>query len=216
MKVLFKVLIPGARIPARAYDSAGWDLYPVDRGVIQPGEQVSIRLGFATAFDRDWVAVIDDRGSVGRAGVSHMAGVIDADFRGEWMLMMRNHSQVPFAYGPEKALAQALFLQAPVCDAESVDQLPESARGSGMLGSSDNWWGLPPEDVAMMAKAWPNCLQRIRGLLSKVANTAPVSEWFKRRHAAHPAPDLLLSSGQLDYLEAMVMREDYKPNEGSL
>ena len=132
----WKIVRPGAMIPVRAYSSAGYDLWPAEDGVIPAGEMALIPLGIASAFHEGYVAVIDDRGSVGKRGITHLAGVIDADYRGEWVLMMANLGHHEYSYSRVLAIAQALFL--PLADGvvEVVEELPESGRGVGKLGSS--------------------------------------------------------------------------------
>jgi len=136
LRLKLKRLRPDAKLPKRAYDSAGYDLFPCESGTVQPGERAMIPLGFATAFTPGYVAVVDDRGSVGNQGVTHLAGVIDADFRGEWKCIMHNLGNTPWRYSPDKAIAQVLFLKVESPDPEVVEELPETARGAGMLGSS--------------------------------------------------------------------------------
>jgi dUTP pyrophosphatase len=131
-----KILDPRAKIPTRAFDSAGYDLFPLESGVIIAGEKVNIPLGFATSFSSNYVAIIDDRGSTGNKGLTHLAGVIDADYRGEWILMMMNLGKENFHYSSSKAIAQALFLKVAAFETEIVESLDETTRGDGKLGSS--------------------------------------------------------------------------------
>lgn len=134
-----KLLRPEARAPKRAFRSAGFDLWPCNTGEIRPGERVVVPLGFSTEFEEGYVGVVDDRGSVGNAGVTHFAGVIDADYRGEWMLIMHNTGGDVYRYSPEKALAQVLFLRAEAPEVvvlEEGEELERSDRGSGRMGSS--------------------------------------------------------------------------------
>ncbi len=138
-QVLFKRLHPNARLPKQGYadgGSAGFDLWPVEQGWIAPGEKANVKLGFATYFPAGYVAQIDDRGSVGNAMVTHLAGVVDANFRGEWQLIMHNLGKSPYWFSPEKALAQVLFIRVEAPVFKEVEDLPASDRGAGQLGSS--------------------------------------------------------------------------------
>lgn len=137
MKTLFfKRLNPIAKLPKRAYNSAGYDVWPTETGVIPSGQRKVIPLGFATAFDPGYAAIIDDRGSTGFKGLTHLAGVIDADYRGEYMVIMYNSATEPYEYSPDKAIAQILFLKVEEPNVVEVATLPESIRDSGKLGSS--------------------------------------------------------------------------------
>ncbi len=138
MKVKFKRLDPNAKIPTKGYPmSAGYDLYPMAAGIIQPGERVAIPLGFATEFPANYVAQIDDRGGCGFVGLTHLAGVIDSDFRGEWVVIMYNTSKEPYKYDQHKGIAQVLFIEVENADFEITDTLSPSLRGEGKHGSSN-------------------------------------------------------------------------------
>lgn len=134
--VLFKPIVAGARMPIRAAGSAGYDLYSCESGVIPPGERRNIKLGFKASFESGYAAVIDDRGSTGNAGICHFAGVIDANYRGEWILIMYNSSAMPFQYTPDKAIAQCLFLRVESPTWKEVESLDETSRGEGKFGST--------------------------------------------------------------------------------
>lgn len=136
-KILIKRLRDQAKIPTKAYHSAGYDLYPAMAGVIKAGEQVMIPLGFATEFPSGYAAIIDDRSGTGNKGISHMAGVIDSDYRGEWGVILRNFATTDFVYGPEKAVAQVLFVQVEAPNWEWSESLADSFRGEKGFGSSD-------------------------------------------------------------------------------
>lgn len=138
MILKFKKLHPDAKIPSRAYGrAAGFDLFPLVCGTIWPGEIAKLRLGFASEFSDGYVGVIDDRGSTGKAGLTHLAGVIDADYRGEWVVLMKNLGSPAYEYSPDKAIAQVLFLKVEAPEPVEVDELAETARQDNGFGSSD-------------------------------------------------------------------------------
>jgi dUTP pyrophosphatase len=136
VRVLLKRLHPNARIPIQASGSAGFDLYACEPGVIPPGQRINIKLGFKASFESGYAAVIDDRGSTGNAGICHFAGVIDANYRGEWILIMYNSSATAFEYTPDKAIAQCLFLRVESPIWMEVNTLDETSRGEGKFGST--------------------------------------------------------------------------------
>ncbi len=137
MKLFFKQLDPRAKIPTRAYSSAGYDLYPLQSGWIESGCTYIIHLGFAVAFPEEFVGIIDDRGSVARAGLTHLGGVFDADWRGEWALFMHNLGGEGYWYCPDKAIAQVIFVRREDVEFNVVEDLPTSERGINAFGSSD-------------------------------------------------------------------------------
>ena len=141
------------RVLEKQYNSAGYDLFPDQTGVINPSEAHIIPLGFATEFNDDHVALVFDRGSVGLKGCGRLAGVIDSDFRGEWKVILARFpiavheypydsklpvvSYEPFHYSQDKAIAQVLFIPLANVTMEVVAQLGLTERGSKMDGSSD-------------------------------------------------------------------------------
>jgi dUTP pyrophosphatase len=105
IKVKFKKLHQNATRPSRAYQSAGYDLFPVGNGIVPVLRKVIIPLGFATEFSPDYVALIQDRGSTGMRGIIRLAGVVDGDFRNEWKVILFNSGPDFLAFGPDKAVA---------------------------------------------------------------------------------------------------------------
>lgn len=144
LKIVFKVaemkikkLHENAKIPAKAYDSAGYDLFPIESGAIFPGKWKKIKLGFATEFPPELVALIHDRSGVGKHGLWKLCGVIDSDYRGEWMVFLYNGSDQLWTYGPEVAIAQVIFVRHEHMIWRVVDTLGETVRGTAGFGSTD-------------------------------------------------------------------------------
>lgn len=138
MNVRFKFLDPNAQVPRKGYpNSAGFDLYPLIAGIIPPRSRVNIPLGFATEFSPGFVALVDDRGGTGNSGLTHLAGVIDADYRGEWQVIIYNTTDEPYKYDRHKGIAQVMFIQIENPDFVTVDTLGISDRGDGKFGSSE-------------------------------------------------------------------------------
>lgn len=143
MFIAFKKMHPNARKPVRAYKSVGYDVFPVESGVILANSKANIRLGFATEFEDGHVALVQDRGSTGNRGLRSLAGVVDPDYRDEWIIIMANLSSEDFLYGPDKAIAQILFIKTstlydhfPGPDGWA-EHLSPTERGTKKLGSSD-------------------------------------------------------------------------------
>ena len=155
--VKFAKIRPDARIPQKRDEDAGYDLYACFEEpylLIAPHQTRLVPLGIASAFSKDYVFVVKERGSTGVRGLAQRSGVIDSGFRGEWMLPITNTGDSPIAivkqgqsgaldaqvYPYEKAIAQALLLPVPETAVEEIDYAVLSAipseRGQGMLGSS--------------------------------------------------------------------------------
>lgn len=69
MKVRFKKLVAGARLPEKATEgSAAYDLYVAEDAIIEPGRQI-IPLGFAMEMEQGYEALIDARSGFSSKGM---------------------------------------------------------------------------------------------------------------------------------------------------
>ena len=147
MELKIKALSPklGREIPFPYYASAGaaaMDLHAcLDAPVtIQPGELVTIPTGIAIALpSAGYVALVFARSGLGiRHGIalSNGVGVIDSDYRGEIRVGLTNLSREPYTIQPGDRIAQLAVV--PVVQAElvPVEDLDETERGAGGLGST--------------------------------------------------------------------------------
>lgn len=140
MRIRFKKEHPNARMPAKGYpESAGYDAWPVEEGVIPAGGRAVIRLGFSSEFESGYVALLEDRGGMGKSGQTKLGGVVDSDYRGEWLATIYNTTPNGFRYSPNKAIIQILFLKVEELETGGgwVETLSESLRGGNKFGSSD-------------------------------------------------------------------------------
>lgn len=123
-------------MPTKGTDGAGaFDIYMPEAG--ETGELVG--LGFSAEVPKNHVALILPRSSAGvKQGIElrNTCGVIDSDYRGEWKAAVQTKSGDLFCWNAGDRLLQ--FLIVPVADVqlELVDELDETARGSGGFGSS--------------------------------------------------------------------------------
>lgn len=91
--------------------SAGYDLFAVDEGVIDPLNRKLIKLGFKSAFSPGYVGLLLDKSGMGNKGLTKLAGVIDANYRDEWGVILYNTTQLPFRYIPGDRLIQVVFFE---------------------------------------------------------------------------------------------------------
>lgn len=137
-------------VVARAYDEASAiDIIARETIVLRRGEVKELRLKFRSSFDRTLCALILPRSGQGsKAGLSlvNTVGLIDADYRGEWIanVVMRDYDglkQEELIVEQGKAVAQILVL--PQASAQALafytdaTVLDASTRGEGGFGSSD-------------------------------------------------------------------------------
>ena len=140
--VSVKLLDPRAKLPAYGSpDAAGADLYALTDGpiVIAPGQTVLIHTGIALAIPKGYVGLVYARsGLATKQGLApaNKVGVIDADYRGERMVSLHNHSGEARTVDQGDRIAQlviAPYLTAQFAPAEELDN---TARGSGGFGST--------------------------------------------------------------------------------
>jgi dUTP pyrophosphatase len=106
---------------------------------VAPGERVQIPTGLAIAIPEGFVGDIRPRSGLAlRHGVTvlNSPGTIDADYRGELLVLLINHGQAPFDVQPGDRIAQIVFLRCERVAWERVPQLPETARGTAGYGST--------------------------------------------------------------------------------
>lgn len=142
MTVLVKKLNPAAKLPQRATAaSAGCDLCACIRQelTVPPGQTVSVPTGLALALPEGYGGFIFARSGLGlRHGIvpGNCVGVIDADYRGEVLVGLYNHSDTPYTIQPGERIAQLVVLPCPDWSAVETDSLDDTARGSGGFGST--------------------------------------------------------------------------------
>ncbi|HTR50912.1 MAG TPA: dUTP diphosphatase [Kofleriaceae bacterium] len=141
-RVPIRKLRPDAIVPRYMTEHAsGVDLHaaiatPV---IIAPGDAAMIATGIALAIPPGFEGQVRPRSGLAskhRVTVVNAPGTIDADYRGECMVLLINHGREPFAVEPGHRIAQLVI--APLVRAElvEVDELPASERGAGGFGST--------------------------------------------------------------------------------
>jgi len=126
-------------MPIKSTDGAGaFDIYMPEAGSID-GAAYSVNLGFSAEVPYGFVAIILPRSGVGaKFGVelNNSAGIIDSDYRGEWMAALRTKSGLEYSWNAGDRLLQFLIVPVANVSLELVDELDTTERGSGGFGSS--------------------------------------------------------------------------------
>lgn len=129
---------PNFRCPTRGTEMAGaFDIYMPESGKLLPYIPQKVKLGFATEIPAGHVALLLPRSGVGSRGLGlvNTCGVIDADYRGEWMATLRSTmSGIEWERGDR--LLQFLIVPVFTPELGVVDSLNETNRGAGGFGSS--------------------------------------------------------------------------------
>lgn len=105
---------------------------------LAPGEKAMIPTGISISPESaDVVAIVAGRSGLGvKKGVtlSNGIGVIDSDYRGEICVGLINHGTQPFEVRRGDRIAQMMFMPVMTASFLPVEELDETARGSGGFG----------------------------------------------------------------------------------
>ena len=147
MKLKIKALSPkiGTEIPAPFYASVGAaamdlcactdapvTLAPRGRGTLPTGIAISLP-------SAEYVALVFARSGLGiKHGVAlaNGVGVIDSDYRGEIRVGLVNQSDEAYTVQPGDRIAQLAVVPVVRAELELAEELDETARGAGGLGST--------------------------------------------------------------------------------
>ena len=141
-KVAVKKLKENAILPTYGSEfAAGADLYalPDEEIVIAPGETKLIHTGLAMEIPQGYGGFIYARsGLASKRGLApaNKVGVVDADYRGEVMVALHNHSQVAQTVAAGERVAQLVIAPFLKVDFEEADVLQDTVRGAGGFGST--------------------------------------------------------------------------------
>ena len=120
--------------------SAGADLYSaMDEITIAPGETVLVKTGLALELPIGYAGLIYARsGLASKRGLApaNKVGVVDCDYRGEVMVALHNHSNIPQTVAAGERIAQLVIAPYIVADFEETDELSDTVRGEGGFGST--------------------------------------------------------------------------------
>lgn len=121
--------------------AAGADLYAcMDEAItINPHQTVMMHTGLAMEIPEGFAGLIYPRS--GMASKRHLApankvGVVDPDYRGEFMIALHNHSEEPQVVEPGERIAQLVITPFITANFEVADELSDTVRGVGGFGSS--------------------------------------------------------------------------------
>ncbi len=135
-------LRPTAILPAyQSEHAAGMDLHacidqpvtlkPLDRAMVGTGLSIELPAGFeAQIRARSGLAI--------KHGLTMINGIgtIDADYRGEITALVANLGSVDFVIEPDMRIAQMVIAKYEKINWELVDELGQTVRGKGGLGST--------------------------------------------------------------------------------
>lgn len=143
-----KRLHPDARLPTYGSDGAAcFDLYAIEDGEIGPCENwhlqaqpiIVFRTGLAFEIPPGWAMIVYSRSGHGfKHGVRLVngTGIIDSDYRGEVQVGLIKDGGGHFVVRAGDRIAQAMLVRADQWTLQEVDDLSDTARGTGGFGST--------------------------------------------------------------------------------
>ncbi len=142
LQVRFQKLDSRAVTPAYgSAAAAGADLYAVTDAplTIGAGETVLVHTGLAVEIPEGFVGLVCARsGMATKQGLApaNKVGVIDADYRGEVMVALHNHSAEARTIEHGERIAQLVLVPYLTAAYEQADSLTDTVRGDGGFGST--------------------------------------------------------------------------------
>jgi dUTP pyrophosphatase len=121
--------------------SAGADLYALtdEELVFAPGETKLVRTGLSMEIPEGYAGLIYARsGLASKRGLApaNKVGVVDADYRGEVMVALHNHSAAEQKIAPMERIAQLVVAPFLKASFEEREELSDTVRGTGGFGST--------------------------------------------------------------------------------
>ena len=142
VKVLIKKLSPEVELPSyKTQGSSGVDLkaYISSTIIIKPKTSCLIPTGLSVAFSEDYEIQIRPRSGLAaknNISVLNTPGTIDSDYRGEIKVIIYNHGNEDFIVNKNDRIAQMILTPVLKIEFEEAEELPETVRGDGGLGST--------------------------------------------------------------------------------
>jgi len=132
-----KKLSPDAILPTVAHpgEDIGYDLYSAEDLTLAARSAAGVHTGIAIEFVPAAGGIVKTRSGLARKRLLCNAGVIDAGYRGEIIVLMENLGDEPYAIRKGDRIAQ--LLEHPFLAQEVVeDQLSDARRGAKGFGST--------------------------------------------------------------------------------
>lgn len=141
MIVRIKKLNENATLPTYGTEySAGADLYNLNEAVTIPSHAtVLIHTGISVEIPEGYAGLIYARsGLASKRGLApaNKVGVVDADYRGEIMVALHNHSDIDATVDAGERVAQLVVTPFLKVEYQLADELSDTVRGAGGFGST--------------------------------------------------------------------------------
>ena len=128
-------------VPFKKHDTdAGWDLKCQDGFTIGRGKTRAVPLGISVEIPKGFVGLIFPRSSYASEKglvLANTVGVIDSDYRGELIAMIRNEGDRILRIQAHERIVQLVIVPIHIAKIEIVTELSETERGDGGFGSTN-------------------------------------------------------------------------------
>ena len=141
-RIAVKKLNENAILPTYGSEfSAGADLYALcDEDIVfLPGETKFVHTGLAMEIPEGYAGLIYARSGLAcKRGLApaNKVGVVDADYRGEVMVALHNHSDAVQRISAGERIAQLVVAPFLKAEFEESESLSDTVRGEGGFGST--------------------------------------------------------------------------------
>ena len=143
MKLLKIEMLCESNLPSKSTKgSAGFDIHMPSDGIVYHSARKAIKvpLGFKTEIPEGYSAIIMPRSGVGAKeglALNNTIGLIDSDYRGEWVAFLRlNDEGQNFTWKENERILQFFLVKTPNIEVELVDSISDTDRGEGGFGST--------------------------------------------------------------------------------
>lgn len=138
--VRVKKMRENAVLPSYGSDyAAGADLYACNAVTVEPGATEFVQTGLALEVPAGYAGLVYARSGLAcKKGLApaNKVGVIDADYRGEVMVALYNHSSQAVEIEPGERVAQLVITPYLTAVFEETQELSDTVRGEGGFGST--------------------------------------------------------------------------------
>lgn len=136
----FTKIHPNAQIPTKQSElAAGYDLASIENITIPAHNRILVHTGIKVALPPQTHLEIRPRSGLAlKHGITvlNSPGTIDADYRGEIMVILINTSDTDYDIHMGDRIAQAIVMQHLSVTWTETDELDETSRGSNGFGST--------------------------------------------------------------------------------
>lgn len=141
LKIKFKKKDENSKLPIKgSLNAACYDVHAHSIKVERP-DKITVGLGFSTEIPPGFKGVLVPRSSISKTNwfMSNSLGIVDADYRGEWLFVLKTtgstiYDALPFAIG--ERCAQIYFEKVNDVEMEETNELSDTIRGDGGFGST--------------------------------------------------------------------------------